>query len=36
LIKGPTDFIPDNESEVIELRKAYPLSENEGIYVRDL
>jgi major vault protein len=36
LIKGPLDFIPENEVEVIEKRQAYPLAENEGIYVRDL
>ena len=36
LIKGPIDFIPENEIEVIEKRSAYPLAENEGIYVRDL
>lgn len=36
MIKGPVDFIPDNEVEIVEKRKAQPLSENEGIYVRDL
>lgn len=36
LIKGPVDFIPDNEIEVAEKRKASPLAENEGLYVRDL
>lgn len=36
LIKGPIDFIPENEIEVIEKRSATPLAENEGIYVRDL
>ena len=36
LIKGPTDFIPENEIEVIEKRVAYPLAENEGLYVRNL
>ncbi len=36
LIKGPIDFIPENEIEVVEKRQAYPLAENEGIYVRDL
>ena len=36
LIKGPIDFIPENEVEVIEKRQAYPLAESEGIYVRDL
>ena len=36
LIKGPIDFIPENEVEVIEKRQAQPLAENEGLYVRDL
>lgn len=36
LIKGPIDFIPENEIEVIEKRRAQPLAENEGLYVRDL
>ncbi len=36
MLKGPVDFIPDNAIEVIEKRKAQPLSENEGMYVRDL
>ena len=36
LIKGPNDFIPENEIEVIEKRKAVALAENEGLYVRDL
>lgn len=35
MIKGPLDFIPQIEIEVIEIRKAIPLAENEGIYVRD-
>jgi major vault protein len=36
MLKGPVDFIPENELEVVEKRKAQPLAENEGIYVRDL
>jgi len=36
LIKGPLDFIPGSEVEVIEKRKASPLAENEGLYVKDL
>ena len=36
MIKGPNEFIPPNEVEVVENRKAIPLSENEGLYVRDL
>jgi major vault protein len=36
LIRGPIDFIPDNEAEVVEKRKALSLAENEGVYMRDL
>jgi len=36
MLKGPIDYIPDIEIKIVEKRKAYPLAENEGIYVRDL
>jgi len=36
MIYGPTDFVPSVEVEVVERRKAIPLDENEGVYVRDL
>jgi major vault protein len=36
MIKGPTEFIPEIEEEIIERRKQIPLDENEGIYVRDV
>lgn len=36
LVKGPCDFIPDIEVEIIQRRKYIPLDENEGIYVRNL
>jgi len=36
MIYGPCDFIPPVEVEVVERRKAIPLDENEGIYVRDI
>jgi major vault protein len=36
MIKGPTDYVPPVEVEVITRRKAIPLDENEGIYVRDI
>lgn len=36
MLKGPVDYIPDISIKVVEKRKAYPLAENEGIYVRDL
>lgn len=35
LIKGPCEFIKPLELEILEQRKAIPLDENEGIYVRD-
>ncbi len=36
MIRGPIDLPPAIEYEIVEDRKAIPLSENEGIYVRDL
>ena len=36
MVKGPIDFIPDKEIIILEKRKAQPLAENEGLYVRDL
>ena len=36
MIKGPTDYVPCVEVEVVTRRKALPLDENEGIYVRDI
>ena len=36
MIRGPLDLIPPIEVEIVERRKAIPLSENEGVYVRDL
>ena len=36
MLKGPIDYIPENEVQIIEKRKARPLAENEGLYVRDL
>jgi major vault protein len=36
MIKGPTDYVPCVEVEVLNRRKAIPLDENEGIYVRDI
>jgi major vault protein len=35
MILGPCEFVPPVEVEIIERRKAIPLDENEGIYVRD-
>lgn len=36
MIYGPCEFVPPVEVEVVEKRKAIPLHENEGIYVRDI
>jgi len=36
MIKGPTDYVPSVFVEVTSRRKAVPLDENEGIYVRDI
>ena len=35
MIKGPMEYIPPVEVEVVSRRKAIPLHENEGIYVRN-
>lgn len=34
-VYGPCEYIPPVEVEVLDRRKAIPLDENEGIYVRD-
>jgi major vault protein len=36
MIKGPCEFVLPLELELLEKRKAIPLDENEGIYVRDV
>lgn len=36
MIRGPCEYVPPVEVEVIAHRKAIPLDENEGIYVRDI
>jgi len=36
MIYGPADYVPPVSVEIIEKRRAIPLDENEGIYVRDL
>ena len=36
MIKGPCEFIPPLEIEILEKRRAIPLDDNEGIYVRDI
>lgn len=36
MVRGPCDFVPDVEVEILEPRQSIPLDESEGIYVRDL
>uniref|UniRef100_UPI0039807BAA hypothetical protein n=1 Tax=Salmonella sp. s51228 TaxID=3159652 RepID=UPI0039807BAA len=36
MIRGPIEFVPNVSVEVNAKRKAIPLDENEGIYVRDI
>lgn len=36
MIRGPSEYVPPVEVEVVAQRKAIPLDENEGIYVRDI
>ena len=35
MLKGPMEYIPPVEVEVVASRKAIPLHQNEGIYVRN-
>jgi len=36
MIYGPCDYVPPVAVEILERRRAIPLDENEGIYVRDI
>ena len=36
MLKGPMEYIPTVEVEVVTTRKAIPLHDNEGIYVRNI
>jgi major vault protein len=36
MVRGPKDYIPAVEAEVILRRRSIPLDTNEGIYVRDV
>lgn len=35
MIRGPAEYVPGVQVEVVEKRKAIPLDDNEGVYVRD-
>ncbi|KAM4632593.1 major vault protein [Discoglossus pictus] len=36
MIRGPAEYVPPVEVEVVVRRDSIPLDENEGIYVRDI
>ena len=36
MLKGPMEYTPTVEVEVVQTREAIPLHENEGIYVRNI
>jgi len=36
MIRGPVEYVPPVEVEVVTKRSAIPLDENEGIYVRNV
>jgi len=36
MIRGPRDYIPTIQVEILESRKSIPLDKKEGIYVKDL
>lgn len=36
MIRGPGEYVPPVEVEVVSIRKAIPLDANEGIYVRNI
>jgi len=36
MIYGPSDYVPPVTVDILEKRRAIPLDENEGIYVRDV
>ncbi|XP_069381586.1 major vault protein isoform X2 [Paralichthys olivaceus] len=36
MLRGPVEYVPPTEVEVMVRRHAIPLDENEGIYVRDI
>jgi major vault protein len=36
MIRGPIEYVPPVEVEVVMKRNAIPLDENEGVYVRDI
>jgi major vault protein len=36
MIRGPCDYVPPIQVDIVEKRRSIPLDQNEGIYVRDI
>lgn len=36
MIRGPQEYVPPVEVDVVMKRAAIPLDENEGIYIRNI
>lgn len=36
MVYGPCEYVPPTTLDVVERRRAIPLDENEGVYVRDV
>jgi len=36
MVYGPCEYVPPCQVDILDTRKAMPLDENEGIYVRDI
>jgi len=36
MVYGPSDYVPPVQVEIVQKRRAIPLDENEGIYVRNI
>jgi len=36
MIAGPRDYVPPIQVDIVEKRRAIPLDQNEGIYIRDI
>jgi len=36
MIRGPVEYVPPVEVEVLKKQTAIPLDENEGIYIRNI
>lgn len=36
MVKGPCEYIPQTEVEILRQDKSFALNKNEGIYIRNL